>query len=112
MTAQSLSGIPGSCTEIRKELEAICGAPIHGVTYKTLWNSLVGHLGQERAEQAVQDVFEIRIAKRILLVSRSSSEARFVSTLLAAKIVEARDRARRQQQHELQTSNVINFPHR
>ena len=109
MTAQSLSGIPGSCTEIRRELETICGKPIHGVTYKTLWNSLVDQLGQKTAEQVVQDVFEIRIAKRILLVSRSNSEARFVSALLAAKIVEAQRHAQ-SSGDQPEPSNIIRFP--
>ncbi len=109
MTAQSLSCIPGSCTEIRKELEAICGAPIHGVTYKTLWNSLVDELGPEAAEQAVQDVFEIRIAKRILLVSRSKSETQFVTELLSAKIEEAQHRLQHKEPPQPR-SNVIRFP--
>ena len=63
MSAQTLSSLPGSCTAIRKELEQICGVSLEGVTYKTIWKSLVCNIGLEAAEKATQDLLEMHKAR-------------------------------------------------
>ena len=64
MSAQALSSLPGSCTEIRKELEQICGARLEGVTYRTIWNSLVCKLGPVRAESVTLEALEMHTQRR------------------------------------------------
>ena len=63
MSAQRLATIPGTCTEIRVQLEQVGGTHLEGVTYKTIWNSLVTHRGQEHAEEVIQDVYKMQITR-------------------------------------------------
>ena len=63
MSAQRLATIPGTCTEIRVQLEQVGGSHLEGVTYKPFWYSLVTHLGEEHAEEIIQDVYKMRIAR-------------------------------------------------
>ena len=63
MSAQTLASIPGSCTEIRRELEQTWGVRLEGVTNKTIWRSLVRSLGPEGAEIAARDLLEHPISR-------------------------------------------------
>ncbi len=103
--AQLLTSAPGSCGDIRKELEAIHGLTIPGSTYSSIWKSLVNCFGTTGAPKIVEDVVDIRVARHTLLrVGRCKKWE--VDLLLIDRINKARKNGRQ----KLRSENAINEP--
>lgn len=82
-----LATAPGSCSEIQKELEAICGTSFSGSTYGALWKSLVAQLGERGATELVENTVKIRTARKVLM---RGSQRSVVNALLTQMIEKAR----------------------
>lgn len=92
--AQLLSTAPGSCKDIRKELEKIHGLPLSGSSYGTLWKALVGYFGIDGAAAVVEDIVDIRNSRKILSRFYGKREKRLVSALLIKQISQSAKRGR------------------
>ena len=92
--AQMLSTAPGSCSVIRKELEEIYGLKITGGTYTALWKSLVKYFGADGAATVVEDVVDIRIARKALLRLMGKREKTLVDAMLKNRVDRAAKRGR------------------
>jgi len=92
--AQLLSTAPGSCKDIRKELEKIHGLRVSGSTYSVLWKNLVGYFGVDGAATVVEDVVDIRIERKALTRLWGKRQKAYVDAMLMGRIGEASKRGR------------------
>ena len=92
--AQMLSTAPGSCSAVRDEIQQIYGLKISGGTYASLWKSLVKFFGVDGAATVVEDVVDIRTARKALNRLMGKREKTLVDAMLTDRVSKAAKRGR------------------
>lgn len=102
---QLLSSAPGSCADIRRELEQIHGLKfVPGSTYRTLWKRLVEAFGSDGAVTAVEDIVDIRSKRKVLTRVMGKRGKVLIDSIMTKQINAAAKRGRLQLRKNAQAS--------